>query len=273
MRKEEELETGLSNARNRWLTSARGKYIAWTDDDVIINPHWLGAYWKAIQSHPEAAVFFGKIVPMLEEPSAEWFRRNLHLLGDLVAARDFGPKELPLSLAEYRAPFGASFLVRAVEQLQFPYDVNLGAGAQTGALGEESSVIRSIVEAGGRGYWVPEAIVHHVISVNRQTLEYIKYYYHTQGVMRLYLPRDNTAGQRSLTNLETIKWIKVVLSFVLYRIAFWLNLESFWIKRLKGYAYWRGALDEGLRRKHHIQPIRCRRSGQHKGRSRRWGSR
>src|SRR5690606_2409380 len=38
---------GLSNARNAAIRAARGEYIIWTDDDVLVAPGWLAAYSDA----------------------------------------------------------------------------------------------------------------------------------------------------------------------------------------------------------------------------------
>src|SRR6185295_20067875 len=42
-----EERAGLSIARNRGVAEARGRYICWTDDDVIIDRGWLSAYVSA----------------------------------------------------------------------------------------------------------------------------------------------------------------------------------------------------------------------------------
>ena len=121
-----EPKPGLSNARNRGVEVARGSYLIWTDDDVVVEPGWLSAYADAFHRWPEAAVFGGKILPVLEEPVSPWFAACQEELGYLLAARDFGDTPLPLSIAEDRLPFGANYVVRAAEQRRFPYDPELG---------------------------------------------------------------------------------------------------------------------------------------------------
>src|SRR6478752_2238901 len=39
-----ERRQGLSNSRNCAVQGAKGDYILWTDDDVIVDPNWLLAY-------------------------------------------------------------------------------------------------------------------------------------------------------------------------------------------------------------------------------------
>src|SRR5690349_14130582 len=43
IRRAMEPRRGLSNARNRAIDEARGDYIIWTDDDVVVDPSWLAA--------------------------------------------------------------------------------------------------------------------------------------------------------------------------------------------------------------------------------------
>ena len=52
---------GLSNARNRAVVEARGDYICWTDDDVLLDRGWLLKYHEAFARFPEIAYFGGPI--------------------------------------------------------------------------------------------------------------------------------------------------------------------------------------------------------------------
>jgi glycosyltransferase involved in cell wall biosynthesis len=234
LRTEKQPELGLSRARNCWVMSARGKHLIWTDDDVVLDTHWLVAYSEAFRLRPEAALFGGKIIPILEPPCTVWFRQNLDQFWELVATRDFGPKELPLSLTNGRVPFGANYAVRAIEQRQFLYDINLGAG--TGTVGEETDVIRSILESGHAGYWIPTAIIYHIIPPGRQTTAYVVQRYKAQGATKIYFSRGKRQGRMPMM-LAT----RVAVTHVLYIVARVYDLQPFWIKRLKGYAFWLGA--------------------------------
>src|SRR5689334_771393 len=72
IRREFETQRGLSRARNRAVDTARGDYIVWTDDDVVIHNGWLAAYAEAFCRWPEAAVFGGPIVPKYAAPLPAW---------------------------------------------------------------------------------------------------------------------------------------------------------------------------------------------------------
>ena len=68
---------GVANARNaegsrRRVNSGMG------DNDVVVRKDWIAAYLEAFSTWPEAVMFAGRILPVLEEPSpasfARWFR-------------------------------------------------------------------------------------------------------------------------------------------------------------------------------------------------------
>ena len=170
---------GLSNARNRAVDEARGEYILWTDDDVIVDPNWLAAYAEAIERWPHAAIFGGKTIPEFEPPTPAWFVACQEELAAMLAARDFGDE--PLQIDTDKLPFGANYALRMSEQKRFPYDPLLGACTGRNRVGEETAVLSAIMREGGVGYYVPDARVQHLIGRERQTLKYIGSYYRGHG--------------------------------------------------------------------------------------------
>ncbi len=173
-----EPEAGLSRARNRGVSVARGDYMVWTDDDVIVDRSWLVAYLDAFCARPGDALFAGQIRPVLEQPVTAWFAAGERHLADLMAVRAFSTVT-PLSID--LLPYGANFAVRAMEQRLHLYDPNLGVapGRRTGD--EETTVARAILAGGGEGTTVPASIVNHVIPASRQTTRYVREYYAAYG--------------------------------------------------------------------------------------------
>jgi len=188
---------GLCPARNRGVGEARGRHICWTDDDVLLDPAWLGAYAEAFRRHPEAAIFGGRILPELEPPAPAWFARSTQAwpVANLVAYRDMGDEESRIALAGGNIPWGANFAVRGDEQRRYLYNVELGFSPHHMRTGEECDVVYRIVTAGGTGWWVPDAIVRHVIPAERQTRAYILHYFDQAGRTAAFLhdrfPGDN----------------------------------------------------------------------------------
>ncbi|GLS79867.1 glycosyltransferase [Paracoccus marinus] len=184
---------GLSNARNAGVAAARGDYILWTDDDVVIDPGWLAAYADAFSAYPDAVVFGGVIEPVYEEEPPAWFRENEDLLATIVAKRDLGPERRLMENVPGTIPYGANYALRAAEQKRHRYDPALGVSPTHKRLGEETMVIDAIRKEGGAAVWVPAARVRHLIPAKRLTMDYVRVYSESAGETWAYLSETSGA--------------------------------------------------------------------------------
>ncbi|WP_172122095.1 glycosyltransferase [Devosia sp. 919] len=240
---------GLSNARNRGVAEAKGDYICWTDDDVIIDPNWVAAYAEAFIRHPEAAFFGGVIEPVLEGETPNWFKENPVTLSHLLAERDFGEVVLPLSPSEQRMPYGANYAVRTKEQRTHPYDPSLGVGPGMKRLGEETDVLHSIFDEGGAGFWVPGARVRHIIPESRQTEEYVRTYHRSAGDTWAHLggrysrsEPEVLVGGKVLFGAPVWIWRKTFTHTLLYIGTRLVAPSNVWLHHSSKAAFYSGAL-------------------------------
>ena len=67
---------GLSFARNAGVRAARGSCIAFTDDDVRVEPDWVAAIIRAFRDHPEADAVGGRVLPLWPSPPPAWLTRD-----------------------------------------------------------------------------------------------------------------------------------------------------------------------------------------------------
>ena len=169
---------GLSNARNAGVAAARGRYMMWTDDDVMLDPDWLQAYIEAFRQYPEMGIFGGRGLPRYEEPKAQWFAANEKHLEFLLGIRN-SPDWTAIT-AE-RLPYGINYAVRTDIQRKYLYDVNLGIAPGRRLGGEETGMISAALADGVEGRWVWGSTVYHLIPPERQTLECIRHYYRSLG--------------------------------------------------------------------------------------------
>jgi glycosyltransferase involved in cell wall biosynthesis len=247
VRREFELRSGKCNALNRVIDVAKGDYILWTDDDVVVDVCWLIAYVEAFQRWPEAAVFGGRITPRYEAPVPKWIITSEALLVGPYAIRDFGDQVYPLSAEdEDHYPYGANWAIRAIEQRAFRYNPELGPLPNRIRTHDDTDVIFRVLGSGATGYWIPQAVVEHYIGRDRQTIDYIAAYYESHGETRAFRMAASTAATPFLFGIPRRIWPRLLVWWVLYRVGRFVFPAPVWVNYLEHYSwnlgsfrYWR----------------------------------
>jgi glycosyltransferase involved in cell wall biosynthesis len=230
---------GLSNAQNRAVPSARGKYILWTNDDVLVDVGWLAAYAAAFERWPDAAVFGGPIRPHFEGTPPAWLRRALPSIPGAYGVRDLGSDPIALGPGVERLPFGANYVVRKAEQLQHPFLQELGRRPGPDLIGgEEIQVMMAILADGHSGRWVPEAGIRHFVPRDRQTTRYVQTYYRSYGAQEAAALGGTGPPPGKRGHLLA----RVIASEARYRLRRITSKPDRWILDLKTAAVTRGHL-------------------------------
>jgi GT2 family glycosyltransferase len=157
---------GLSRARNHGLETAKFDLVAFTDDDITVDPGWPAALAAGFTSDPAAVCVTGVVVPSALNTGAERYFDSRYAWGEAFEARryDMGAHRHPSRLYPFTAGMfgtGANFAVKrqAVTELG-GFDCLLGAGAVSRG-GEDLDIFLRLILAGGRICYVPSALVWH----------------------------------------------------------------------------------------------------------------
>lgn len=247
IRREFEPQRGLSRARNRAVDAARGDYIVWTDDDVVVDPGWLAAYAEAFRRWPDAAVFGGSIVPKYDMPMPKWAAEGKEIVGETAfALLDFGDEPMPLSNNGNRIPHGPNFAVRSAEQRAFRYDVQLGHAPGQHRRSEERDVIERILASGLPGYSVPQARVEHCVSREQQTIRYVASFLATVGEGDAHRHGKSSEAGPIWFGVPRWRWRCLAEHWLRYRFHRWVSPAPVWLIHLRNYhllwgmiRYWR----------------------------------
>ena len=81
----------LSVARNHGITQTDAEIVAFTDDDVIVDPDWLLALVRAFLRDPQVAGVTGLVLPAELETRAQWYFEEYRAFG-----RGFEPRVFDL---------------------------------------------------------------------------------------------------------------------------------------------------------------------------------
>lgn len=157
---------GLSCARNRGVAEASAEIVAFTDDDVRVDPWWLDGIVRGFRAAPGVSCVTGLIATaQLENREQLYFHLREgwgtvceRRIFDLGANRDESPL-YPYSPGIFGA--GANFAMSrtALKDLG-GFDEALGAGTPSGG-GEDLDMFMRVILGGHRLVYEPAAIVWH----------------------------------------------------------------------------------------------------------------
>lgn len=191
-----EAEAGLSKARNLALREARGSAVLFLDDDVTCEPGVVEAHIKAFE-HPSVHATGGRIIPLLPPETPQWFQDEVFANpGGPTARYDFGDDPMEVGVEIRPVPIGAHFGIRRQIALDHGgFDEALGCGPRA-MLGEETHLLDQVSSKGGRILYIPDAVVHHRISIERTTFAYFDQWYERLGRFEAIRPGRPTGINR-----------------------------------------------------------------------------
>ncbi len=156
---------GLSHARNRGASAARGEIVAFTDDDVEIDVDWLACLVAGFD-HPRVACVTGLILPLELETGAQRLLEEFggYTKGFEHRVWDCGEHRLdsplyPYTVGVFGSGANAAFRACALADLG-GFDGVLGTGTPSRG-GEDIDIYVTCVQRGYRITYEPGAIVRH----------------------------------------------------------------------------------------------------------------
>lgn len=215
---------GLSYARNAGIEASRGTTIAFIDDDERIVEEFIAAYIDLFEQHPEAMVAGGRIIAEYPTGRPRWM--SCYAEQPIANPMDFGP-EVGL-FPRGRIPGGGNMAMRRDLFNEVGYfNTSLGRTGKRLIGGEESELFERIGSHGYACYYQPRAVMYHIISPEKLTLDYFK---------RLALNTGRSQRMRaelkgSTTRLyigEIAKWGATLLLCLVHRPA-----QSHYLLRLR----------------------------------------
>lgn len=173
-----ELNQGISYARNAGIRSGTGDLIGCIDDDEEIDDQWYNVIAREFSD--EATQFIGgPYLPNCSVPMPAWLPPGYNGVIGVIE---------PKLRTRFAPPFpgnlqgGNAVLRRTVFDRIGLYSVKLGRSGKGLLSEEDAELYRRILKADLYGVHVPDLIIHHFIPVERLTRSYHRRWCYWRGV-------------------------------------------------------------------------------------------
>jgi succinoglycan biosynthesis protein ExoM len=148
----------IAHARNRALEEARGRWIAFIDDDEVAEPGWLAAFWRQARED-RCDGFAGPVLPVLERNVTPW------LAPDTFFGRPDYASGAPLGCADLNT---SNAFLRAALFEDRRFDARFGLRG-----GSDTELFARMQRAGARFCWCGDARVREYIPPRRHCLSWL----------------------------------------------------------------------------------------------------
>lgn len=207
---------GLSYARNRGIRETEGEYIVILDDDERISPDFIEAYIELFDTTPDAVAAGGPIVAEYASQKPAWMSpyterpiANTMYFGDEVKLFPKG-----------RIPGGGNMAIRRSAIRRYGvFDTSLGYVGESLVGGEESDLFERLEIAGAKYYYVPKAVMYHIIPEQKLTKEYFERLCFNIGVSQRRRARY-FRRERKVLFMEKVKWVATLAIALFYTLTF-----------------------------------------------------
>jgi GT2 family glycosyltransferase len=180
---------GVSAARNRGFDDSTGAIVAFTDDDVIVEPRWLRALASRFALEPGLDALGGLVLPSQLETQAQlWFEEyyggfsQSFRRSTVTLATEHDPL-VPYAPGRFGSGCNMAFRRDALASLG-GFDEMLGTGTPAKG-GEDLAIYVELVRRGGTTGFEPAAVVRHAHRRSQKEFLHQVRLYGT-GLMAMY---------------------------------------------------------------------------------------
>ncbi len=164
-----EPQQGKSYALNTGIREARAGLLAFTDDDVSVEPSWLRNLTASL-SNNEWTGAGGRVLPQRNFSPPQWLALEGRYALAPFGLFDLGPEARELT----EPPFGNNMAFRKVLFSQYgDFRSDLGPRPGNEIRNEDTEFGSRLLAAGERFWYEPSAVVYHAVPDNRIQKKYL----------------------------------------------------------------------------------------------------
>lgn len=204
----EEHNQGLSFARNAGIQASQGDVLVYVDDDAMVNKEYLRTYQDFFEAHPDAMAAGGPILPVYETSEPAWFS---HFTRALITGKVYlGDKERRFPRGKFPGGGNAAYRKAVFDQVGL-FNVELGRKGNSLMGAEEKDLFDKMTALGIEFFYLPTAILYHIIPAKKLTKEYFDRLTYSIGVSERYRTlRISKAKYIKRLLSEGVKWCATI---------------------------------------------------------------
>jgi glycosyltransferase involved in cell wall biosynthesis len=193
---------GKNRALNRALARAKGDFLVFTDDDIIVQKDWLVQWRKVADAQPDYSLFAGCTRPLWPYEPPPWLLRGVNV-SVLYAAHE-GIQEGPCSAA---CMYGTNMAMRAtVFRNDVGFCTSIGPDGSTNyAMGSDTEIALRLEKEGHKCWFASAPFVEHIVPAAHLEPSWILWrgYRWGRGLARMGISYPCTADE--LKRKNTVK--------------------------------------------------------------------
>lgn len=194
-----ETNQGLSHARNRGIRESSGDVLVYVDDDALVNAEYLQTYYDFFCQHTDIEAAGGPIIPRYETEEPAWMSHFTKAL--ITGYKYLGDKVKEFPKNDYPGGGNAAYRASVFEKVGL-FNVELGRKGDSLVGAEEKDIFDKMTTLGMRFYYLPSAILYHLIPEKKLSDDYFN---------RLTYSIGKSERMRTL-NIGKKKYVKRLIS-------------------------------------------------------------
>lgn len=164
-----ETNQGLSYARNRGIQEAKGKVVVYVDDDATINKEYLQTYYDFFEKDNKVEAAGGPIFPVYETVEPKWMS---HYTRQLITGKLYmGNVVKEFTKGAFPGGGNAAYRKSVFDKVGL-FNVDLGRKGTSLIGAEEKDLFDKMTVQGIKFFYLPKAILYHIIPASKLTEEH-----------------------------------------------------------------------------------------------------
>ncbi|WP_298435878.1 glycosyltransferase [Geobacter sp.] len=194
---------GKTFALNTGIRESRGRIVAFTDDDVVIDKRWLFSINQAFVVHRDCKAFGGRVLPLWPDTLPPWIAKEgvFRNTSGAIVEHDYG--NMVKSYSPGMFPIGANmFFSREIFEKYGWFNEALNMKIKKLPMLEDMEFCNRLLKRKENFLYIPDSVVYHPIYQDRLSKNYIRKHAFKSGRAQYIINANLNSKQLVLLSIQ-----------------------------------------------------------------------